>query len=281
MKTCQLIAPSRKISKKKLEQAVKNLKALGFHAIYDKNILDRDCYHAGTVSRRVEEIHKAFQNKKVNFIFSVTGGYGCIELLPFLNYDLIKSNAKPLVGYSDITGLLLGLFKKTKIPLIHSPMPGSKYFSLKNKYLKQLDDCLNGKKHAIRINSKNIVRKQFFRGNIVGGNLRILISLIGTPYELDTNNKVLFLEDANERPAAIYNMLLHLELSGKLKNIKALILGKMNQCGKYKTLLMKFLKRLNVPIICDLDLGHSQNMISIRLGSKITFDTENSCLIFN
>ncbi|MBT7903169.1 LD-carboxypeptidase [Candidatus Woesearchaeota archaeon] len=278
----RIIAPSKKISKHELIKGIQRLHKIGFIPKYNSDITSSDIYFAGTLQRRVLEIETALLEVKNPFIFCARGGYASMELLSHINPKLIKKSKKTIIGHSDITALLLGFYKKGfQGNLIHGPNICTKNWIENSVSEKLLIDCLTNKPYKINLkNHTHILNEKSFNGHIIGGNLRIICHMIGTEYEIDTNKKILFLEDVNERPAAIYNMLLHLKLAGKLKNIKALLIGNFQKSRNYLKLLEKFIKTLKIPIIYELRLGHQNNIIPIRLGDYVHYNTLTKNLSF-
>jgi muramoyltetrapeptide carboxypeptidase len=280
-----LIAPSKFLTKKALQDAIKNVSDFGYVPLYDSSISTKTFYLAGSVKRRTDELHQALFSKEGDVIFSCWGGYGSMELLDHLNWEKILSlkNKKSLIGSSDITALLLGFYTKGyKGILVHGQMPSSSNWFAKDFLLAQMHkDAISGKSYKYKIpKSAKKINISSFNGEIVGGNLRILTHMIGSKYELNTKNKILFIEDTNERAAAIYNMLLHLEMAGKLFSIKALLIGKMTNCGDYLKFVELFCKRFSIPVIYELPLGHNKKTIPIRMGDVVTFDNNQQILTF-
>lgn len=277
MDCIRLISPSGKITARQLKSSVIRLEKIQYNVKYSKSILDKNVYFAGTVQRRVKEIEDAFYSDE-NIIFCCRGGYGSMELLDHLDWSKIMSTNKTLIGYSDITALLLGFYAKGyKKSLIHGPMPGFSNFD-SNDLLKK---CITCSPYSYKFGATvKTINDWDFKGEIVGGNLRIMCHMIGTKYELNTEGKILFIEDVNERAAAIYNMLLHLEMCGKFTDIKALLIGEMHHCQKYIPLLELFLKRLKIPILYRLPLGHGKQMIPIKIGSTVAYSSKKKVLFF-
>lgn len=279
----RLIAPSSYISVKKLKTSINRLKEFKFNYIYRKDVIEKEVYFAGTLNRRVKEFNEAFISNNKN-IFSIKGGYASMELLNYLNWEEILKQNKTFMGFSDITSLLIGLYSKGyQGRLIHGPNIGGN--SWKGTFLHKKDfflDCISGKDYYFKL-EKEIKYKNLndFEGEIIGGNLRIITHMIGTEFEPNFSNKVVFLEDVREKPAAIYTMLLYLQMTNKLKHIKALLIGKMNNCGEYIELLELFFKRLNIPIIYELPLGHAGYMYPIRYGDLVKFDSKKKQLYFS
>lgn len=279
LKIINLIAPSAYITDAQVKKSLSNLNSLGYsNILFQNNITERDFYFAGSINRRIKELN--FVLNRNNLVFCARGGYGCIELLP-----KIKLNSKSiLIGNSDITALILGITSKNKsLIAIHGPMPATKNWPTNPKHLKYLLNCINNVPFEVPFENDWGINnfKETISGQIIGGNLRIITSLIGTDFMPNFKNKILFLEDVNENPAAIYNMLLHLKLSGKLDKVKLILLGKFHNCGDYEPFIELFIKKTKIPVITNMPLGHCKNMIPIKILSNVTVNINKKLILFN
>lgn len=278
-----IIAPSKYVSKKILKNAQNRLNEIGISCAYEEDILSKEIYFAGSVKRRIQEIKKAFSDKESSIVFCLRGGYASMELLDNLPLRKLSISKKTFVGHSDITALLWGFYlNKYKGLLVHGQMPGSKNWNDSIKFKKLYLDCLNGRNYKIKLpKSVVILNNKNFNGRIVGGNLRIITHMLGTHYEPNFDNKVVFLEDVREKPAAIYTMLLQLQLCGKFKKIKGLLLGDFPFCGNYQPLLMLFIQRFRIPVLAYLPLGHSKLMFPIRFDDEVSYNSKSKTLLFS
>ncbi len=296
--TIGLITPGSFITEEELDESVKNLKDLGFKVKYSKNILARLGYLAGTDKQRAEDVNRMFSDNEVNGIVCARGGYGCSRILPLLDYELIKKNPKVLVGYSDITALLYGIYSQTGVVCFHGPVGISTFneFSVEN-----FMNVLINPKTGFEMRSVNDeendelykiipIRSGIAEGELVGGNLSIVVSLIGTPYDINTGGKILFLEDVGEEPYRIDRMLTQLIEAGKLDNVAGIALGVFKNCrvkekdpsfSKSFTLaevLYDRLFNLGVPVIYGLSFGHIENKFTLPFGIKAKLDVGNQTL---
>ncbi len=296
--TIGLIAPGSFITREELNESVKNLKDLGFKVKYTENILARSGYLAGTDKQRAGDVNKMFADKKVKGIMCARGGYGCSRILPMLDYDVIRENPKPLVGYSDVTALLYGIYSQTGLVGFHGPVGISTFneFSVEN-----FNNVLVNPKVPYIMESYNDeendelfkifpIRSGTVEGELVGGNLSIVVSLIGTPYDVNTDGKIIFLEDVGEEPYRIDRMLTQLIQAGKLDNIAGIALGVFKNCrvkekdpsfSKSFTLaevLYDRLYNLGVPVIYGLSFGHIENKFTLPVGIKAKLDVGNQTL---
>ena len=273
MRKAFLIAPSRKISRKNLSFARKRLKYLGFLSYSQENILSRYFYYAGSPKRRAQELNEAYKSS-AEVIFSVLGGAGAVHILPYLDYDNIKKSNKILVGFSDITLLLNAIYQKTKTRCLHGPNLGnSKRFHIKT--LKYLLNAINKENYQVFFKNKDILCEGKAKAQIIGGNLELLGRSLGTPFEIKTSGKVLFLEEYDMKSWRIFDILWQLKLAGKFDNIKGLILGHFTKCGKnINEYLVDFFREFEVPVIINQPIGHREPNLTIPLGEKCLIDTE-------
>ncbi len=215
--TLGLIAPGSYISEDELKESKDNLEKLGYKVEFNEKILSKSGYLAGTDESRADEVNSMFANKKINGIVCARGGYGCARILPLLHYDLIKNNPKILIGYSDITALLNGIYSKTGLITFHGPVGISSFNDFSVTYFNEV--LVHPEEKLILINAKSEDEKAENKvttiasgkavGELVGGNLSLMNSLIGTKYDFNGEGKIIFLEEIGEEPYRIDRMLLN------------------------------------------------------------------------
>ena len=289
--TIGLISPGSTASDESFEKAVNNLKGLGFKLKYAKNVRAKYGYLAGTDQQRLDDLHSMFADQEVDGIWCVRGGYGCGRLLPHIDYKLIRKNPKVLIGYSDITALIQAIFVKTGLVCFHGPVGTSDFTDYS---LGQIKSILMQprKEHLIPFynNEKakeddtfkyEVIRAGVARGKLAGGNLSLISSLVGTPFDWDVKGKLLFIEDVGEKPYRIDRMLTQVLQSQNLKQAAGIILGVFADC-KAKDLdnslsLMDTLKGqfsdLGIPVAYGFSFGHISNQCVFPVGIEAEFDT--------
>ncbi len=296
--TVGLIAPGGYISKNALTESIENIEKLGFKPYFTDNILARNGYLGGSDEKRSDDVNHMFINDKVDGIICARGGYGCNRILPMLDYDAIKANPKVLVGYSDITALHNAIYAKTGLVTFHGPVATSTFneFSINNfvnvimepkeRYVfKHSDDYKKGGDYEI-----STIREGKAKGELIGGNLRIVVTLIGTPYDVDFTNKILYLEEIDEKPYRIDRMLTELLLAGKLQQVAGIALGVFRKCDKkvgtqkgeetfsLKEVLIDRLYDLGIPVIYGLSFGHIENKYTLPFGINAELDVMNQTI---
>lgn len=288
-----VIAPSSPADEKDVEKAKSELEALGFRVKLGQNCFESyGGYLAGTPISRAHEIHSMFTNKGIDAIMCLRGGYGTPHLLDLLDFDLLKKNPKVFIGYSDITALHISLQQKANLATIHGPMAtrgiGSLH-PLPKKYLLQAIMEAKPLRKIINPEEEEIccLVKGRAKGKIIGGNLSLIIATMGTPYEIDTRGKLLFLEDVGEEPYRIDRMLTQLRLAGKFEEAAGIILGSWQDCEPIKypdcfsipDLFERIIAPFSKPAIYNVQSGHDQWNIPLPLGVEASLDATNKTLI--
>ncbi len=281
--TVALITPGSPITQEKLDKTLTNLKMLGLKVKYNPSIMAKHGYLAGTDEQRLVDIHEFFADKTVKAIWCIRGGYGCPRLSPKLDYKLIKRNPKILIGYSDVTALLAAIYKKTKMISFHGPMTASTFTPFALKHLKavlmerqsnwQIDPSLLE-------NEQYSIRPGTARGALVGGNLSLLASLVGTPFEICYKNKIVFIEEIGEKPYRIDRMLTQLRQGSDLKKASAVILGVFESCEakegsaslSLKETLTDRLYDFGIPVYYGFPVGHISDQCTLPFGGEAQFD---------
>jgi muramoyltetrapeptide carboxypeptidase len=275
--TIGVIAPAGAVyTEENIIKGVKVLENLGFKVVLGNSCSLKYGYLAGKDHFRVEDVNEFFLDKRINAIFCLRGGYGSARIIDEIDYEVIRNNPKIFLGYSDITALHSAIYKKCELITFHGPMVASDIGSNDEYTITNMIDCLTGsltKKHF----DLNPLVKGDVKGEIIGGNLSLLCSLLKTNYEFDYCNKILFLEDIGEEPYSIDRMLQQLKLSGVFRKVKGVVLGQFTNCepeDKEKSLSLKdlineFFSSMKIPVYSGLPAGHDSSKITIPVGVKI------------
>ncbi|MBI2683192.1 MAG: LD-carboxypeptidase [Acidobacteriales bacterium] len=220
--TIGVVAPGSAVSKYALEKGCERLRALGYRVFFFESILEKDVYFAGTHPRRAWELEQMFAKPFVKAILCARGGYGCNHLLPSLNLDVIRQNPKMIVGYSDVTTLLTWIADQTDMVTFHGPMVAKDYAECESM------PPISAEVRAAATGPQ--VKTGDAEGVLYGGCLSMIAASLGTPYEVETEGTVLFLEDVNTKPFQIDRMLMQLKYAGKLKGVRGIVFGEMADC---------------------------------------------------
>jgi muramoyltetrapeptide carboxypeptidase len=244
-------------------------------------------YLSGTDQERAEEMNEAFRDDEIDAVFCVTGGYGTPRMLPYLDYDLIKSKPKIFLGYSDITALHVALSRKSDIVTFHGPMImselGSELTQYTEKWLLRAvtsTEPLGEIANPIDGPIIRTINDGKASGKLVGGNISLIAATLGTPYEIDTKDKLLFIEDVDDPPYLIDRNLTHLLLANKLQDAAGIIVGeivrsKPKENGASLTVWDVLKDRIGSsgkPAIYGLCCGHGKDHVTLPVGVEARLD---------
>ncbi len=268
----------------RIELGVRYLEKLGYRVEVGKNVGKIRGYLAGTDDERLEDLHYMFKKKEVKAVICVRGGYGSPKLLDKIDYKLIGANPKIFVGYSDITALQMSFFQKTGLVTFGGPMLAVDFYNEISGFTEEMFWSLITSKKSFGKITLPAEDKLFTlnngntKGRIIGGNLALLSSLLGTPYFPNVKDKILFLEDVSEAPYRIDRMLNQLRLAKILNQPSGVILGVFVDCNETdpakKTLTLgevigDYFGSLDIPIIYNFSHGHLKNNITIPYGAML------------
>ncbi len=278
-----------------IQFAKEQMEAIGFKVVIGKHAFDKWGYFAGHDRDRADDINQMFADDTVNGVVCYTGGWGSPRVLPYLDYDLIRRKPKVLIGYSDITALLNAVHKKTGLITFHGPVGGSTFdpFTLDNfrKVVMTAEPAgllpTPSKKPNELIDRTNRILKIApgkATGPLIGGNLTMIATLMGTPYQPDTTGAIFFLEDVHEEPYRIDRMLTTLALGGMFDKAAGIVFGRCSDCGiKGPSLSLEEILRdrfgsLPIPAISGLSFGHIEQKLVLPIGARATLDADGGTL---
>lgn len=277
--TIGIAAPASIETLENIENGIARLKSLGFKIKKGKHILDKWGYFSGTDEDRAKDIMDMFEDREVKLILCIRGGYGSMRLLPFIDFNMVRKNPKLFVGYSDITVLMNSFYERAGLITFHGPMLSSNLYVM-DTLESFLISVMEGYKEYSIANPVNVPMRsntdKIAEGEIVGGNLSMICSTLGTPYEINTKNKLLLLEDIEEPPYKVDRMLTQLGLSGKLGSCAGIILGQFTNCEgepkeNYFTLEQVMENRIlsfRKPTIMNVMCGHDNPKLTLPIGAK-------------
>lgn len=290
---------SRAPTDQDIDFARERLEKLGLKVILGKNVFKRDGYFAGSDRERAEDLNQAFASPKVKGIFEIRGGWGSDRILSLINYHTIKEHPKVFIGFSDITALLIAIHKQTSLITFHGPLGIEPWPKYTVGYLKQV---LFDRKKSVYVNpndgidlTKDIIQSKnriqtihggTAEGRLIGGNLSVLVTLIGSHYEPHWQGKILFIEDIGEKNYQIDRLLAQLQLAGVFEKIKGFIFGECTQCtvaqGSYgsKTLrqIIDHYVPKNIPAYMGAMIGHEPNNITIPEGVMVKMNANKGAI---
>lgn len=262
-----IVAPASNVKRDELEAGCAALRRAGYHPFYFDSIFDQDLYFAGSVERRARELEDIFTQEDVHAIICARGGYGSNYLLDQLDFEKIKAHPKIFVGYSDLTSLLTNFADKSGMVTFHGPMVAKDWAHDSGVDMKSWQAALSDTSSwevasGAGSGAKGLVQGQA-KGILYGGCLSILVASLGTPYEIDTQGAILFLEDVAAKPFQIDRMLVQLKLAGKLNGVKGIVFGEMRDCVQtanqgytLEQVIQRIVGELGIPIAYGLRSGH-------------------------
>jgi muramoyltetrapeptide carboxypeptidase len=274
-----IVAPASSAQPERIERGLAALQVLGFTPKPSPNALLREpLYFAGTAAQRLADLHAAFADPEASAVMALRGGYGSNYLLSGLDLATIAAHPKPFFAYSDLTGIQLRLLDQLGLPAFHGPMLAADFCLPDGIHLDSFRAALSGEPYSVGAAEGLRVLKpatqKNVQGTLYGGCLSILISLLGTPWEPATENKLLFLEDTCVKPYQVDRMLWQLRAAGKLAGVCGIIFGEMVDCvsaGSAPDLLdraiLSALDGLDIPIAIGLRSGHvSHRNVTLTFG---------------
>lgn len=271
-----IVSPASFAVPERLDRGMERLRQLGFSPRIHKNTQKRGpLFFAGSPAQRLNDLHAAFVDPESSIIAAVRGGYGSNYLLDAVDLSIIRQHPKPLFAYSDMAGLQLHLLDEVGLPAFHGPMVAADFYLDDGVHLESFHAALAG--HAYAVGSAEglrTLRPGSAQGSLYGGCLSILVSMIGTRWEPETEGKLLFLEDVGAKPYQIDRMLWQLRHAGKLDGVCGIVFGEMLDCtspGAADDLLdntiLSALDGLDIPIAIGLRSGHvSRQNVTLIFG---------------
>lgn len=292
-----VVAPASPVSRTEWQRVQSALTSMGFALTYDEaQLLDNAHFLAGTDAERAAALHRLFEDDEVGVIWCVRGGYGTMRLLELLDYDLIQRHPKIVIGFSDITALLHAIWQRTGLVTFHGPVGTSEFTTYTKRNM--MHQLMSGRvPYSIglplpleesplrRANHREYVAQSLVSGvatgTLIGGNLTLMTSLLGTPYDVDYSGKILLLEEVGEAPYRIDRMLTQLRLAGKLQQVAGIGLGVFKDCSNRSAakaselieVLQDRLGDLGVPVGYGLAMGHVDNNFTFPIGVRARLDT--------
>ena len=282
--TIGLIGLANSVSKDKILKTKEKIEKLGYKVKLGKHIFESWYSFAGKDENRLFDLNNFFEDVEVDAILCIRGGYGSIRIVEGLNFEMIKRNPKIFVGYSDITTIHSALNERCNLITFHGPMGASNFLDIDEFTLKSFLESVTTTSPMEIINPIPLKALTLgkAKGKVIGGNLITFMGDMGTPNELNFKDKILFIEEISEPTYKIDRALTQLLNSGKLKELKGIILGDFNNCiqsAECDMPLMETLKDrlegLEIPIIYNFKSGHCKPMVTLPLGIEVEIDCDN------
>jgi muramoyltetrapeptide carboxypeptidase len=277
----------------KIEKGVRYLESLGYRTLVGDHVLDEHGYLAGTDADRIADLNGMLRNRRVRAIIATRGGYGTPRILGRVDYAALRADPKILVGYSDLTALQLAAYRKTGLITFSGPMLAVELWEHPDAYTEEhfwravtraepIGPLVNPPEEPSRAQGKGVAR-----GRLLGGNMALYLSLLGTPYAPDLTGNILVLEDVDEAPHRVDRMFAQLDHAGVLRRISGLVLGRFTDCVPsdpskpfltIEQVLAEVKERLNVPLLENLQYGHLPRKLTLPLGARCRLDARSGVL---
>lgn len=281
--TLRLVSPASWFDPAKVQTGMETLRAMGYQPQLAQHALARHGqYSAGTPQQRLEDLHAAFADPSVDAVLCTRGGYGTAEVLAGLDVTLIEKNPKAIIGCSDATTLLTWLHDATGLVTFHGPMAAGDFTRTNGVDLPSWHAALQQAApwNLSAQDGLRTLKPGHAHGKFYGGCLSMLVASLGTPYEIRTEDTVLFLEDVSTKPYQIDRMLMQLRLAGKLRGVRGIVFGPMRDCGQpgqpedfLEQVLLRVLEDFSGPIAIGLRSGHVlERNITLPIGVACELD---------
>lgn len=270
--------------------AVQKLEALGFRVKLDPTCLKQFGYLSGTDEERAEALMRAFADDSVDGVWCIKGGYGCIRMLEYVDWDVIRAHPKAFIGFSDITTLHLAMQEKCGLCTFHGPMPNGDAFPGEAPYAASLLHALAAAPDRILANPDGTLltclRSGVGEGILCGGNMSLMAAATGTAFDFDTTGKILFMEEIGEHTYAIDRMLWQMYTAGKFDRCAGIVFGAFTNCtNEYPTsgfeldaIISQMVDKLHVPVVAGLQAGHIGNSLTLPLGRRVRLNADRGLI---
>lgn len=287
--TIGIISTARKISKEELQPALSILKKWGLKVEFGVNLFKEEHQFAGSDQDRTADLQEMLNRKDINAILCARGGYGTVRIIDQIDFSTFAKNPKWVVGYSDVTVLHSHIQQNFGIETLHATMPiNFPKDGKENTALNSLKSALFTGKTSYKLPPQDFNLLGETYAPIVGGNLSILYSLLGSPSDIATDGKILFMEDLDEYLYHIDRMMMNLKRNGKFRHVAGILIGGMSDMndnaipfGKdAKSIINEYLKDLQIPVAFGFPAGHIDDNRALILGRKTHFKVDEEGLAF-
>jgi muramoyltetrapeptide carboxypeptidase len=279
------VSPGFGVRPAELAAGIRRLEDLGFRVHTGDHALDREGYLAGSDAARAEDFNRAIARPDVRAVWFARGGYGSARLLDRVRWDRLARAPKTLIGYSDVTALFAAASKRAHCPCLHGPVV-AELGDPRRYHLGSLRRALRGEPSVVRFSKTGVVRSGRARGPLIGGNLTVLVHLLGTRWAPDPRGSILFLEDVGEPAYRLDRMLTHLRMSGWLRGVAGVVVGSFDAAPRRSflkdrpviDLVTETFAPLGIPVVTGLKAGHVAGKHTLPLLGDARLDTRAGTL---
>ena len=277
-----VVAPSYAPRPGWLQRGVKALERAGFRVILDPEIEVSRRFKRAEDERRAENFMGMWLDPAVRALIGGTGGYGAVRMIPYLEPEVFRRNPKPFVGYSDITALHLWLMRRAGLRVFHGPTVDDLIPSIRDPTMSSLLTALTTPLPTTRLGRgfARVLRPGRATGRLIGGNLSLVQQTIGTPYEVDTRDAILFLEETRDPMSVLDERLVHLRAAGLLRPVKGIVFGQLSidrsEEDEFEDFMLDLVSDLHVPILTDFPAGHEVPNLTLPIGTEVELVAEEA-----
>jgi len=274
-------APAGAVQREAFRRGAEYIAGRGYRVSYREDIFSRHGYLAGDDDRRIVELKDCLADRDSKALLLARGGYGTSRIIAGLPTTALRKNPKIVAGYSDATALLIYLQQKCGLAVFHGP-----FVTDSRRDISRLLATVSGGRSPLAINRLRILRPGRTAAALTGGNLSLLAHSIGTPFEVETEGRILFVEEVNEAPYRVDRMIRQLVLAGKFRRIRGLLIGRMSGAGRaaresWERLLIEAVGARKIPVAAAFPAGHGGGNATFPLGVRAAFDAGRESVVFD
>jgi muramoyltetrapeptide carboxypeptidase len=276
-----VLAASSPSEMPRIEEAARHVEEMGLRVTLADNLGHHHRgYLAGSDAERLEQFNRYMNSPEFDGFLFARGGYGAMRLLDGIDYEAIRRNPRPIIGFSDVTALHQAIAVKSNVATFHGPMVNLDFY---NRLSREIENwfwsVLAGDTPSWRFTPNDVICEGEAEGTLFGGCLSLTTSLSGTPYDYWVDGGIWFWEDVEEPVYRIDRMLTHLRLSGRIRSIRGVIIGKLKGCGgeeEMSALLHEFFERDGIPVVRNLPFGHFGDNLLMPIGTPVRLNTADN-----
>lgn len=292
-----VIAPAGPVAEERFAYVAQNLEVLGLKAVYGQSVQAKNGYLAGTDAQRLADFNQMFEDPEIAAVWCVRGGYGTTRILDDIDFRFIRRNAKPLIGYSDITALHMALYHKSGVPGYHATMLASRWslftaeMTRKVLFAEESEFVFDGIGEGVREDGESAytITEGTASGHLLGGNLCLVAALSGTHYLPSFKNAIVFLEDVGEEPYRLDRMLTQLKQATDIREAAGFVLGIFNDCQPknpessigLRQLLEEQFRDMGKPTYYGAPFGHIDLIAPLPMGARASINASEKKLMLH
>lgn len=282
--TIGIVAPAGSADVDRFGKGIEVLKDMGFQVVVPDDLFSPESYLAAPDYQRADILNRMFEDRSIKAVICARGGFGTMRILPFIDFNAMREHPKIVVGFSDITALIVNIYLKSGVVTYHGPV----VTTLADAPMQTIEvlkgALISGQSYQADFDQLASIQSGQAEGPLIGGNLATLCHLTGTPFMPDYDGHILFLEDIDEPLYKIDRMLTQMELTGSFNHVNGVVLGAFENCGDieliYKLFHEKFDKH-EIPVVGGLEIGHSHANVTIPIGAFAVVDADRGTLVVN